>query len=109
MKNILKVFSFNGEASRKEWWLVQIIVLALVVFMVQVDMSIYGEEDFGSMSLIFFLFTFWPLLATDIRRWADRGKHPLWVMINFVPVIGRLWSFIELGFIPAKKYDPWAE
>lgn len=110
MKYVLKLFfSFNDEASRKEWWIVRTVLIVLIFLMVQLDQAIYDNEDWGNLSAAFVLLTLWPFLAIDIKRWANRGKSPYWIMINFLPVIGGLWSFIELGFVPEKKYDPWMD
>lgn len=40
-----------------------------------------------------------PYFALQIKRWHDRDKSGLWMLIVFVPFIGVLWSLIELGFL----------
>ncbi len=107
MKKILKIFSFTGEATRKEWWIVQISFVVFMLGMITLDGAILKGDDQGTIYAISLLASIWPMLATDIRRWANRGKSPVWILINFIPVIGRLWVTVELGFMPAKKQDPW--
>jgi uncharacterized membrane protein YhaH (DUF805 family) len=35
----------------------------------------------------------------QIKRWHDRDKSGWWVLINFIPILGGLWSLIECGFV----------
>jgi uncharacterized membrane protein YhaH (DUF805 family) len=37
------------------------------------------------------------LLALQVKRWHDRSKSGWWVLINLVPAIGPIWSFVEAG------------
>ena len=104
MKKILKAFSFEGTASRTEWWIVHIILVPLLVITLEIDTKTGGESG-GWFFPITLLVSAWPLLATQIRRWADRGKHPLWILIGFVPFIGNLWAFVELGLFPTKEEE----
>lgn len=41
----------------------------------------------------------YPTYALATKRWHDRGKSGWWSLIGFVPVIGGLWMFVELGFL----------
>ena len=36
--------------------------------------------------------------AVLAKRWQDRNKSAWWAFIHLVPVIGVLWTFVELGF-----------
>jgi uncharacterized membrane protein YhaH (DUF805 family) len=49
----------------------------------------------GIVSLLFL----YPTYALATKRWHDRGKSGWWSLIGFVPLIGALWMFIELGFL----------
>jgi len=40
------------------------------------------------------------VMVIQIRRWHDRDKSGWWVFIGFIPIIGPLWTLIELGFLP---------
>ncbi|MEO0416282.1 MAG: DUF805 domain-containing protein, partial [Verrucomicrobiota bacterium] len=44
-----------------------------------------------------YLLLFWISLAVSVKRWHDRGKSGLWVLVNFIPVVGGLWELIECG------------
>jgi len=43
------------------------------------------------------------LFIGQIRRWHDRDKTAWWLLINLIPILGWLWSSIELGFLPGMK------
>lgn len=107
MNNVMKIFSFNGVASRKEWWLVYLSVWVLFFVEVQIEVLLFGDKEEPSvLFMVLVLLGIWPLFATQIRRWHDRGKSGWWCLINVIPVIGSLWSFIELGLLPSVGVDP---
>lgn len=37
----------------------------------------------------------WVRLALAVKRWHDRDKSGYWVLIELLPVVGFIWSFIE--------------
>jgi hypothetical protein len=41
----------------------------------------------------------WINLAVQVRRWHDRDKSALWLLMNFVPYVGSLWVLVECGFL----------
>jgi uncharacterized membrane protein YhaH (DUF805 family) len=42
---------------------------------------------------------FWIGLALQIKRWHDRDKGAVWVLINLIPFIGGIWALVECGFM----------
>jgi uncharacterized membrane protein YhaH (DUF805 family) len=46
----------------------------------------------------------YPTYALTTKRWHDRGKSGWWSLIAFVPLIGGLWMFVELGFLGPNQY-----
>ena len=52
----------------------------------------------------------WPQIAVQVKRWHDRGKPGAMVLINLLPIVGQIWSLIELGMQPgtvgANEYGP---
>jgi uncharacterized membrane protein YhaH (DUF805 family) len=38
-------------------------------------------------------------IIVQIKRWHDRDKSGWWVLINFIPIVGGLWSLVECGFL----------
>ena len=49
--------------------------------------------------LIFGLAATWISIAVGIKRFHDRNKSGVWILIIFVPLIGSLWYLIECGFL----------
>jgi uncharacterized membrane protein YhaH (DUF805 family) len=42
----------------------------------------------------------WANLALQAKRWHDRDKSGWWILVNLVPLVGGLWSFVETGLLP---------
>jgi uncharacterized membrane protein YhaH (DUF805 family) len=109
MTNLL--FGFQGRTNRAKFWLV-----ALAIFIVEailfamlgsnIAMSDDPQEALARMGpvtsivlLLFGILVTWISIAVGIKRFHDRNKSGVWVLIIFVPVIGSLWYLIECGFL----------
>jgi len=59
---------------------------------------------------VFGLVLAWTHLAVFVKRWHDRDKSGWWVLINLIPLIGWIWTFIECGLmegtIGANRFGP---
>lgn len=93
------LFSFNGRIPRRSYW-----GATLAVSFIFYGTSIGADVVFGEESLVpvvvslgLFLPAIWMLLAVQVKRWHDRSKSGWWVLINLVPYVGSIWSFIENG------------
>jgi uncharacterized membrane protein YhaH (DUF805 family) len=93
------LFSLKGRVRRKTYWFCRLFFFGGIVLIGMLDEAINGEEDAGILIAIFLLLTFWPLFATEIKRWHDRNKSGWWIFIVFVPLIGSIWSLVETGFL----------
>jgi uncharacterized membrane protein YhaH (DUF805 family) len=106
------LFSFNGRVGRQTFWLVSIglyvvaFVGALVLGSIMgTDTTSTTEVDAGMaagtvLAVVLFAIAWVIGLATQIKRWHDRGKSGWWVLIGLVPFIGGIWALIECGFLP---------
>ncbi|MFK5922678.1 MAG: DUF805 domain-containing protein [Verrucomicrobiota bacterium] len=108
------LFSFSGRLPRSYFWAIKLggvfvvgVILSLVNAVFVVNQNHLDEEDlvnavniqliiFLVVLLVFFLIS----LSCNVRRWHDRDKSGVWILLLFVPVIGGLWQFIETGFMP---------
>lgn len=45
------------------------------------------------------VFSVWAGICIGIKRYHDRDKSGVWLLIQFVPMIGSLWYLIETGFL----------
>jgi uncharacterized membrane protein YhaH (DUF805 family) len=98
------LFSFNGRIGRGTFWGVwfSMIVGSLVVGLLIGGISGTGQEGAGAAGVVSFFYLVpcvWITLAMQIKRWHDREKSGWMILINFIPIIGWLWAFIELGLL----------
>jgi len=105
------LFGFQGRANRAKFWLVAlaIFVVEAILFAVlgsNVAMSDDPQEALARMGpvtsivlLLFGILVTWISIAVGIKRFHDRNKSGVWILIIFVPVIGGLWYLIECGFL----------
>jgi len=109
MTNLL--FGFQGRTNRAKFWLVAlaIFVVEAILFAVlgsNVAMSDDPQEALARMGpvtsivlLLFGILVTWISIAVGIKRFHDRNKTGVWILIIFVPLIGGLWYLIECGFL----------
>jgi uncharacterized membrane protein YhaH (DUF805 family) len=41
----------------------------------------------------------WPWVALQVKRWHDRDKSAMWLLLILVPGIGGIWTWVECGFL----------
>jgi uncharacterized membrane protein YhaH (DUF805 family) len=108
MTNLL--FGFQGRTNRAKFWLVAFAILVVEAILFawlgsNVAMSDDPQEALARMGpvtsivlLLFGILVTWISIAV-VKRFHDRNKSGVWVLIIFVPVIGSLWYLIECGFL----------
>lgn len=116
MKALL--FSAQGRIGRGQFWKgVVLSTLAMIVVMLVVNLVLSqfvaneasGDGEFkatGAAAIPMVLANFaiiglfaWSSICLGIKRFHDRGKSGLWVLISFVPIIGGVWYLVETGFL----------
>ena len=98
-------FSFEGRLRRRDYWLAQIVLTVVSLPILWFDLTqaaTPSSNPFVALLLSLFWLTLciglmWSSLAIQVKRWHDRDKPWFWLFIAFVPFIGGLWAFIELG------------
>jgi uncharacterized membrane protein YhaH (DUF805 family) len=101
MLSVLRLyFAFSGRIKRTEFWIGTCVMLLLL-----------GLTDYWAYGTIYvrpavLILSIWCLIAIQVKRWHDRGKTGLLVFINLIPMVGPLWSLIELGFLPSVEPSP---
>jgi uncharacterized membrane protein YhaH (DUF805 family) len=117
--------SFQGRTRRLHFWvgLILIAIVESLVFSFSFGHGFMGAATRGNpfavahamdgMSPIgglIYLALLWPSLAVQVKRWHDRDKSGWMVLINLIPIIGWLWTFIECGFLDGtpgpNRYGP---
>ena len=109
MTNLL--FGFQGRTNRAKFWLVALALLVIEFIVLGVlggsaAMSDDPQQALASLGpvagivlVIFGLAVTWITIAVGIKRFHDRNKSGVWILIIFVPVIGSLWYLVECGFL----------
>jgi uncharacterized membrane protein YhaH (DUF805 family) len=99
-------FSFQGRINRAQFWLASALIGVLdgIVFG---GTSVYStaaqEPDTAVLIALMVLIvvilvaTIYAAVCIGIKRFHDRGKPGVWVLVQFVPMIGAFWYFIEAG------------
>jgi uncharacterized membrane protein YhaH (DUF805 family) len=108
------LFSPVGRIGRLAYWMASVFTwVVLLVFSGLTRLLPQGDGASAAVAAnlggyivwLAFLFGllilyFWWGFAISAKRWHDRGKSAVWVLINFIPLIGPLWQFVECGLLP---------
>jgi uncharacterized membrane protein YhaH (DUF805 family) len=105
---LLRFFTLSGRIGRGSYWLTigvslavwffcTTILLQTTFFMDRMSVGFANGVQYAAIAILLSLL--WVTVARDVKRWHDRGKRGAWVLIVLIPVIGQLWSLIELGFL----------
>lgn len=103
MQGINFLFSFQGRIARRAYWTI-VLGVCFVSTLAGLVMGVLCDEDgnsayVGVIAVVLVLPCMWIGLAAQIRRWHDRGRSGWRVLINLIPVVGALWTLVELGFL----------
>ena len=98
------LLSFQGRINRKKWWFLHLlrnlVCLALVIFISGV-WGVFGDILAAAFIVLFsmpiFLLYWCSPWALNAKRWHDRDKSTAFIFVEFIPFIGWIWMFIELG------------
>ena len=98
----LLLFSFQGRVPRSTFWCYSLTAAFSYLAIVTVLSFAAGFESAvaGIASLLLYIPLVWISLALQVKRWHDRDKSGWWVLIGLVPLIGAIWTFIEVGCLP---------
>lgn len=107
MNNLLTT---TGRIPRFTFWKFYVIVYGLLLFIGFLSES-KSVPEWATTLLSVLMF---PVLImgiiVQVKRWHDRDKSGWWVFINFIPVVGWLWSLLECGFLKgtdgANRFGP---
>jgi uncharacterized membrane protein YhaH (DUF805 family) len=101
------LFSFDGRIRRMHYWLGLIGSILVYGVVAGVLITVAAAMNHGAgpgligvvLYLVVLVFAAWTGLALQIKRWHDRDKSWVWIFINFIPMIGALWTLVECGFL----------
>jgi uncharacterized membrane protein YhaH (DUF805 family) len=94
------LFSINGRVGRMAYWmsLLGVWVGAVVIVGGMVTVGGMEKEEKALVLGAWLLAALWPLIAIQVKRWHDRDKSGVWVLINCIPILGEVWALVENGF-----------
>lgn len=83
---IVKGFSSEGVATRKEFWIIYIIHVILNILL--------GVIGLNTINTIFNIIFFFPIMALAIRRYHDTNKSGAWVILGGYAQVGYMFYFM---------------
>lgn len=96
-------FDWRGRIGRAAYWLSSIpigIIGITAVVAVMVDLEDGSVRPLTAAVVTLLLIgVFYCSLCIQVKRWHDRDKSAIWLLMNFLPYVGSLWVFIECGFL----------
>jgi uncharacterized membrane protein YhaH (DUF805 family) len=106
-------FSFDGRLRRRDYWFAHITVtvasLLYLWFDISMQLSAKGNLavalPLALLSLGLSGVMLWSDFAIQVKRWHDRDKSWFWLFIGFIPLLGGLWMFVELGCLDGTPGD----
>ena len=88
---------FSGRSRRKEYWMftLLLVIVYIVLALVAGGAGAFTDPEAGfgiggMLMAAFFLASFIPALAVQVRRFHDQGRSGWFVLLNFIPYIGSL-------------------
>ena len=94
------LFSFEGRIPRRVYWGMSILV-GVVSGSIELGILLVAGEKLELFvplaTTALAVVRTWIGLAIMAKRWHDRNKSGWMTLILFIPCVGALWMFIELG------------
>src|ERR1035438_8242932 len=84
------LFSFNGRIGRHTYWDATLFFAFVGLMLLVMHPLLYA---------FYCLLTVWPSLAVTVKPFHDRDKSGWWVFISMIPLLGWIWTFVELGLL----------
>lgn len=91
-----KYATFSGRAARREFWMYNIINLAIIVLIAYFYFTAsepLSQNISTAVLVMYILITLCPTLAVTSRRWHDLGRTGKWLLLNLFPVIGTVVTY----------------
>ena len=106
--------SLDGRATRRDYWLRFWLAWLGVLFVLQIVLPpdafvrFMPMEEAVAHPLSMPTPLFWVLavainltaITVSVKRCHDRDRSGWFLLMYFLPVLGQIWLFVELGFLP---------
>ncbi len=120
------LFSFEGRIRRTHWWLARLGLGVGFLAVISILAAVLGTVGAASGSarsaggagalllgivvLISVPILVWTELAITAKRWHDRDKPAVMVLVMFIPLVGGIWTLVECGCLEGtlgpNRYGP---
>jgi uncharacterized membrane protein YhaH (DUF805 family) len=96
------MFSFRGRIARRHFWLGSLVISVPGWLPLGAMLSPSKDTQKGALAayVLWALLMLLPSFAIHVKRWHDRGKSGWMLLVNFIPIVGPIWAFIETGCLP---------
>ena len=101
MTRITHFFSFRGRLRRSSFWLASLGVVAVFTALFVATEAAVGRPA----TLALYPPFFWSSAALMVRRWHDRGRSAVWLLVLLLPILGPLWTVFQLGLRRGARGD----
>lgn len=103
------LFSFEGRAGRKTWWLTVLAWTVAVVVAQGIALAgAFVSDTLATVSMVLAglvgLAALVSTLAVSARRWHDLDKSGWWTLIALVPLVG-IYALVMNGFVQGTQGD----
>jgi uncharacterized membrane protein YhaH (DUF805 family) len=91
------LFSSRGRVCRRDYWTFNIAAtMSAVLAILAVAVSLPAEQAV-LVAVPIALVSARVRSCLRIKRWHDRDKSAVWVLVGLIPFAGWVWSFLECG------------
>ncbi len=87
------LLTYTGRINRQRYWAYVLVAIAIAIVASIID-GILGGQVVGTLVSLAMLY---PGICVSIKRWHDRDKSGWWILIVLIPIVGWIWSFVEVG------------
>jgi uncharacterized membrane protein YhaH (DUF805 family) len=93
------LFGLRGRIPRRAFWFYGVLLPIGLSAYVHALLEISGVHGGSQVEKLLNLLLLWVAMAVSAKRWHDRDKSGWWALLQFVPVIGTLWTLVENGLL----------
>lgn len=93
------LFTSRGRIDRLTFWTSQLFIWAAFYILYSLLELFTGYTS----TLLVYPLLYWALVCTAAKRLHDRNKSGYFLLLTFVPILGPLWLFLQLGFRKGNK------
>ncbi|MCC5451930.1 efflux RND transporter permease subunit [Rheinheimera sp. UJ51] len=91
MQEFGRYADWRGLTERKAYVHFYMLHLVMIVVFLIIDAILRTK---GMVALTYMLFMYLPVTAATVRRLRNIGWNPWWVLVSFIPTMGRLLVFV---------------